>query len=36
MDASFPMLRKMGVKLDQLEDDIFEGRSSEIVRDIPS
>ena len=34
MDASFPMLRKMGAKLDQLEDDIFEGRSSEIVRDI--
>jgi magnesium transporter len=34
VDASFPMLRKMGVKLDRLEDDIFEGRSSEIVRDI--
>jgi magnesium transporter len=34
VDASFPMLRKMGNKLDQLEDDIFEGRSSEIVRDI--
>ena len=34
MDASFPMLRKMGAKLDQLEDDIFEGRSAEIVRDI--
>jgi magnesium transporter len=29
------MLRKMGLKLDQLEDDIFEARrSSEIVRDI--
>ena len=28
------MLRKMGLKLDRLEDDIFEGRSSEIVRDI--
>lgn len=35
VDASFPMLRKMGLKLDQLEDDIFEERrSSEIVRDI--
>jgi magnesium transporter len=28
------MLRKMAVKLDRIEDDIFEGRSSEIVRDI--
>jgi len=34
VDAAFPMLRKMGNKLDRLEDDIFEGRSSEIVRDI--
>jgi magnesium transporter len=35
VDASFPMLRKMGLKLEQLEDDIFEQqRSSEIVRDI--
>ena len=34
VDASFPMLRKMGLKLDRLEDDIFEGRSSEIVREI--
>lgn len=34
VDASFPMLRKMGAKLDQLEDDIFEGRSAQIVRDI--
>jgi magnesium transporter len=34
VDASFPMLRKMGLKLDRIEDDIFEGRSSEIVRDI--
>jgi magnesium transporter len=32
--ASFPMLRKTGLKLERLEDDIFEGRSSEIVRDI--
>jgi magnesium transporter len=34
VDASFPMLRKMGAKLDRLEDDIFEGRSAQIVRDI--
>jgi magnesium transporter len=34
VDASFPMLRKMGAKLDQLEDDIFEGRSAEIVREL--
>ena len=34
VDASFPMLRKMEIKLDRIEDDIFEGRSSEIVRDI--
>jgi magnesium transporter len=34
VDASFPMLRKIGNKLDRLEEDIFEGRSKEIVRDI--
>ena len=34
VDAAFPMLRKMGNKLDRLEDKILEGRSSEIVRDI--
>jgi magnesium transporter len=34
VDASFPMLRKMGQKLERLEDDIFEGRSREVVRDI--
>ncbi len=28
------MLRKMGAKLDQLEDDIFEGRSDKIVQEI--
>jgi magnesium transporter len=28
------MLRKTGLKLERLEDDIFEGRSSEIVRDL--
>jgi magnesium transporter len=32
VDASFPMLRRMGDKLDRLEDDIFEGRSAQIVR----
>jgi magnesium transporter len=34
VDASFPMLRKMGNKLERLEDDVFEGRSNEVVRDI--
>lgn len=34
VDASFPMLRKIGNKLERLEGDIFEGRSAEIVRDI--
>ena len=34
VDASFPMLRKMGNKLEVLEEDIFAGRSGEIVRDI--
>ena len=34
VDSSFPMLRKMGNKLERLEEDIFEGRSQEIVRDI--
>jgi magnesium transporter len=34
VDASFPMLAKMGNKLERIEDDIFEGRSAEIVRDI--
>ena len=34
VDAAFPMLRKMGLKLERLEDDIFEGRSSEIVREL--
>src|SRR3712207_3440555 len=28
------MLRKMGNKLERLEEDIFEGRSHEVVRDI--
>jgi len=34
VDASFPMLRKTNLKLERLEDDIFEGRSTEIVREI--
>ena len=34
-DYCFPMLRKIGNKLDVIEDDIFvEGRSQEVVRDI--
>jgi magnesium transporter len=33
-DYCFPMLRKIGNKLDALETDIFEGRSEEVVRDI--
>src|SRR3954469_11206198 len=33
-DYCFPMLRKMGNKLERLEGDIFEGRSEEVVRDI--
>jgi magnesium transporter len=33
-DYCFPMLRKIGNKLDALEEEIFEGRSDEIVRDI--
>jgi magnesium transporter len=34
VDASFPMLRKMGNKLERLEEEVFEGRSEEIVRDL--
>jgi magnesium transporter len=34
VDASFPMLAKMGNKLDRIEDEIFEGRSREVVRTI--
>jgi magnesium transporter len=33
-DYCFPMLRKIGNKLERLEEDIFEGRSEEVVRDI--
>jgi magnesium transporter len=34
VDAGFPMLRQMGSKLEDIEDELFEGRSQEIVRDI--
>jgi magnesium transporter len=34
VDASFPMLRKMGNKLERIEDEVFEGSSQEVVRDI--
>jgi magnesium transporter len=33
-DYCFPMLRKMGNKLDRVEEEIFEGRAEEVVRDI--
>jgi magnesium transporter len=33
-DYCFPMLRKIGNKLDALENDIFEERADEVVRDI--
>jgi magnesium transporter len=33
-DYCFPILDKIGHKLDALEDDVFEGRSSEVVRDL--
>jgi magnesium transporter len=34
VDASFPMLRKVGNKLERIEQEIFEGRSEDLVRDI--
>jgi magnesium transporter len=34
VDASFPMLRKIGSKLESLEEEIFEGRGDEVVRDL--
>jgi magnesium transporter len=33
-DYCFPMLRKIGNKLDRIEGEIFEGRAEEVVRDI--
>jgi magnesium transporter len=34
VDASFPMLRKIGNKLEDLEGEIFEGNNADIVRDL--
>jgi magnesium transporter len=34
VDAAFPMLRKMGNKLERIEDDIFEGASGAVVRQL--
>jgi magnesium transporter len=34
VDASFPMLAKMGNKLERIEEDIFEGKGEDVVRDI--
>jgi magnesium transporter len=33
-DYCFPILDKIGYKLDRIEDEMFEGRSEEVVRDI--
>jgi magnesium transporter len=33
-DYCFPILDKIGTKLDSIEDEIFEGRSEDVVRDI--
>ena len=33
-DYCFPILDKIGYKLETLEDDVFEGRSGEVVRDL--
>ena len=33
-DYCFPILDKIGFKLDRIEDDVFEERSGEVVRDI--
>ena len=34
LDYCFPILDKIGHKLDTIEDDVFEGRAEEVVRDI--
>src|SRR3954464_7283254 len=34
VDASFPMLNKIGTKLESVEEDIFEGKGEDVVRDI--
>src|SRR5262245_16386232 len=33
VDASFPMLNKIGLKLDRIEEEIFEGQGDDVVRD---
>jgi magnesium transporter len=33
-DYCFPILDKIGYKLDRVEDEMFEGRSAEVVRDL--
>jgi magnesium transporter len=33
-DYCFPILDKIGLKLDAIEDDVFDGHSEEVVRDI--
>ena len=33
-DYCFPMLRKIGNKLERIEEEIFQGRAEEVVRDI--
>src|SRR5689334_4265242 len=34
VDSSFPMLNKIGLKLDRIEEEIFEGEGDDVVRDI--
>src|SRR3954465_520821 len=34
VDASFPMLSKIGLKLERIEEEIFEGKGEDVVRDI--
>jgi magnesium transporter len=34
VDASFPMLNKIGLKLEVIEEEIFEGEGEDVVRDI--
>ena len=34
VDASFPMLAKIGNKLERIEEEIFEGNSEDVVRDL--
>jgi magnesium transporter len=34
VDASFPMLNKIGTKLESIEEEIFEGEGEDVVRDI--